>query len=142
MSSGDGGGLLESFSGEGNFFENLGSDVLNLGLGAVTYGTVGYKDGKIQGGATVEGAKVLTGAKAAEDANDQARKQFEDAKAQAEQDRLNSIAQTGKDEMRKSQMAGAARSTAASRSTNKAVASSSGGGSLTLGGDEKDFLGL
>jgi hypothetical protein len=159
MSSGNGGGKgffdnlvnVESFSGGGNFFENLGSDVLNYGTQMLTGGILGYEDGKISNGVTtnlnkkagkevVSGTKEVTGAKAAEQANDLAREQFEEAKAGAELDRKNATDQTAREEIKKSQSAAAARATATSRSTSKN--SSTGGGSVSLGDDEKDFLGL
>jgi hypothetical protein len=157
MSSGNGGGKgffdntfnLDSFSGEGNFFENLTHDVLNVGIQGMTGGILGYENGKLSNGVTtnglkksgketVSGLKEVTGAKAAEDANDMARKQFEQTKADAEQARLDSQAQIAASEMQKSKIAGAARNATASRSANKGAAI----GSYSLGSDEKDFLGL
>lgn len=155
MSSGNGGGgffdnlvNVESLSGEGNFFENAFADIVNLGVQGATLGYLGYEDGKISNGAStnvakkagkevVSGLKEVTGAKAAEEANTFAREQFDASKAQAEKDRKDALAQTARDQVNQSQMAGAARATAASRTTSKGS-----GGSLSLGQDEKDFLGL
>lgn len=161
MSSGNGGGKgffdnwvnVDSLSGGGNFFENLGNDLLNFGVQAGTGGWLSYEDGKIGNGvttnafkstgqATVSGLKTVTGAKAAEAANEVARKQFEESKAASEKDRVETIAQNARDQVRQSQMAGAARATAASRITAKGSSATSGGGSLSLGDDEKDFLGI
>lgn len=155
--NGDGGGFFDgiakvaSFGGEGNFFENLFSDVVNVGVQSATFGTVGYENGKLSNGVTTNiakksgkgtasGLKEVTGAKAAEAANDMARKQFEDAQAQAEVDRKNTLAQNARDQVNQSQTAAGARASATSRSTSKGTSTS--GGSLSLGGDEKDFLGL
>jgi hypothetical protein len=154
-SGGNGGGKgffdelvkVESFSGKGNFFENIGKDILNYGVQAGTGGWLGYEDGKISNGvttniakktgqATVSGIKEITGAKAAEDANEMARDQFNKAQADAEAARLAAINQAGKDQTRQSLMAGASRSSAA-RSANRGMGI--GGGNL---GDERDFLGL
>lgn len=155
--NGDGGGFfddlvnIESFSGEGNFFENLANDGINFGLQRATGGLVGWENGKISNGVTtnilkktgkevVSGTKTVTGAKAAEAANDMAVKQFNEAKAQAELDRKNTVAQNARDQVNQSQLAAGARASATSRSTSKGTSAS--GGSLSLGEDEKDFLGL
>lgn len=138
MSSDGEGSYLESFSGEGNFFENLGADILNVGLGTATGGLVGYKDGKIQAGATVDGLKVVTGAKAAEDATALARKQYEEQKAAAEAGRLEAQGQQSRDQMIQSQRAGAARNITSKSSANRGTAISGS----SLGTEEKDFLGL
>lgn len=140
---------VESFSGKGNFFENLGSDFLNAGLQGVTGGVIGFENGGISNGVTtnlakksgkelVSGTKEVTGAKAAEEANKVARQQFEQAAEDAKNARIEAQAATAKDQVRQSQMAGAARASATTRSANKGTAI---GGSV-LGADEKDFLGL
>lgn len=152
MSSGNGDGEgffdnlvnVESLSGGGNFFENLGNDFLNHAVQRVTMGLVGVEDGKFSNGvvtnvakktgkATVSGLKEVTGAKAAEAANDFAIEQFEETKAAAEKERFQAQSQLAADQVKQSQMAGAARN-ASSRSTP--------GGSLILGDEEKDFLGI
>ena len=157
MSGGNGGGgnffqsainsiTPESLNGEGNFFENLGSDLLNLTFQGSTFGQVGYGDGKVTGGATakvaesagqsvVSGLKEVTGAKAAEDANTMARQQFEQAKADAETARVTAQNQTAMDQVNQSKAAAAARNST-SRTTKR------GDVSLALGQDERDFLGL
>lgn len=127
---------LESTSGKGNFFENYYSDVANIALNYFTYGAVGYEDGKIGAGVSTKLVKEATGAKAAEEANTMAKKNFEQAKVDAEASRLEQINQTGKDQMRQSMLAGSARAGASSRA-NRGTAIA--GSNL---GDERDFLGL
>lgn len=129
---------VNSLSGKGNFFQNLGNDVLNYAVQYGTYGTVGFQDGKLGEGAAIKGVKVLTGAKAAEDANKIATQQFEEQKTAAETDRQNSYRQAGLQQIQQSQMAQAARNTGtANNSTNNSANNGS-----KLGGDEKDFLGV
>lgn len=140
--NGDGGGFfddlvnVESLSGKGNFFENVFADGLNGALQTVTMGLVGFEDGKISNGAstnllkkagkgTASGLKEVTGAKAAEQANELAREQFETAQADALKAREQAIYQQGVDQVRQSNLAGRVRNT----------------GTQKLG-DEKDFLGL
>ena len=157
MSGGNGGGggffdemvNFASGSGGGNFFENLGSDFLNVGLQSASLGTVGYENGKVSNGvntnvaknagqATVSGVKEVTGAKAAEQANTMARQQYEQSKIDADAARVEAQNQTAKNQMAQSRAAGAARNATSSRSATKGA----GVQSLTLGQDEKDFLGL
>lgn len=147
MSSGDGGsgkGFFdslkpESLSGKGNFFENLLTDTINytsqyFSAGLVGYGQDGVKTG-VTGTAGVNGLKEITGAKAAEDANKMAREQFEQARDDAQAERAEAIRQTGREELQKSRIAGAAR--------NARTSSGKGSyGSFSLGEDERDFLGL
>jgi hypothetical protein len=138
----------KSFSGEGNFFENFMTDVTNYGLQALTVGTVGYNGKTLDNGvatnahregrrAAMNGLKEVTGANAAEEANRQARAQFEQSKIDAEAARAESIAQVGRDQVQQSRTAGAARNATRS-SANKGTAVSS----YSLGADEKDYLGL
>lgn len=122
------------FKKGGNFFGNLINDDLNFGLQLVTGGLLGFKDGKLRAGATTELVKEMSGAKAAEDANEMARQQFEEQKLAAEQDRQNAIVMKGREQIQASMLAGAARRAG----TNTR---SFAGGAL-LGSDEKDFLGL
>jgi hypothetical protein len=136
-----GGNFFETLNTDGNFFENVLNDVINLGVQYSTYGLVGVKDGKVTTGVTsgtaLRGMKEITGAKAAEDANKLARDQFENSKAEALAQREESVRQTGREQLQQSRTAGAARATAQS-TTNRGQAF----GSFSLGGDEKDFLGL
>lgn len=153
--NGDGGGFfddlinVESLSGGGNFFENAFADIVNIGVQTATLGTVGYEDGKLSNGyvtniakksgqGTVSGLKEVTGAKAAEAANALATKQYEEAKAQAEEERANTIAQTARDQINQSQKAAGARASSTSRATPKITSS----GSSSLGDAESDYLGL
>lgn len=143
-SGGDGGNFFDDLTPEtlkgGNFFNNLIEDVVNVGVNTATFGTVGYKDGSLgtkygvvsgtAGRAVVDGTKVITGAKAAEDANEMARQQFEEQKLAAEQERQNMIVTKGREQMRASQLAGAARRAGTNVTGN------------LLGTNEKDFLGL
>lgn len=126
-----------------DFFSKVGNKFVDYTAQMFTGGFVGYQDGKFgASGVSSDMLKDVTGATAAEEANKLARQQFEEAKAEADAQRVEQQAQTGRDQIRQSQMAAAARSTASSRSANKATASSASGGGLTLGEDEKDFLGL
>lgn len=130
----------DAFNGEGNFFEGLTNDVLSGFTQYATGGFVNFKDGKFttEDASATNAVKEVTGAKAAEDANKMAQKQIDEAKAKAETDRKNAITAQAQSEMRSSQMAAAARKT----TSNKSGDVTSGTGSLTLGDDEKDFLGL
>ncbi len=146
MSGGDGGGFFDDpinslVPSKGLTFKGLIDGAINGYLQAMTVGTVGYKDGKIGKGATVElaeevgkstveGVKTVTGAKAAEDANALALEQFELTKKQAEEERQNAIQQKGVQQIQMSQLAGAARR--AGTTSNP----------ITLGSTGEDFLGL
>jgi hypothetical protein len=157
MSGGNGGGKgffdslanVDSLSGKGNFFNNLGNDILNVGVQSMSGGFVGFENGKISNGvstniakstgqAVVSGLKTVTGAKAAEEANKIATQQFEEQKASAIADRQESYRQAGLQQVQTSQQAGAARST----SRSAAATSNTNKGAFNLGGDEKDFLGV
>jgi hypothetical protein len=114
----------------GNWFDNVWQDFKKSAEES-------WKEGSTE---IAKPIKELTGAKAAEDANKQARKQFEETKANAERDRQDQIAKLGQLELQKSQAAGAARTSAQSRSS--VIGKSEAFGSFSLGEDEKDFLGL
>lgn len=128
--------------GGGNFFEN----VLNSALQMYTGGMVQYDPerggirGDIKNDVGLDIYKEISGAKAAEQVNVQAREQYEQTKADAAAARVEAQNQTAKDQMQQSRMASGARasSSATTRSTNKGTAISS----VSLGADEKDFLGL
>lgn len=131
---------LHTFKGKGNFFDNLKHDILSQTVQYASGGLLSYKDGKLAKGAstelleefgkaTLKGTKEVTGAKAAEEANQMAREQFEEQKIAAEQDRQNAIITKGREQVQASQLAGAARRAG---TTNNSL----------LGSDEKDFLGL
>lgn len=153
MSSGNGGGKgffdnivnVESLSGGGNFFENLGKDILNAGVQSATAGFVGVEDGKLSNGVTtnwykklgkevVSGTKEITGAKAAEQANKEARRQFDTQREDMFNERNASIQRTARDQMQQSQMAQGVRSAG--------TANKNTGSSQILGSYERDFLGL
>lgn len=138
---------IKSFSGGGNFFENLFSDVANWGVNTMTVGLLGYEDGKIGNGvatnalreggrAAVSGLKEVTGATAAEEANAQARAQYEQARADAEAARVEQQNRIAQSEIAKS------RSAQRSRSTQSRSRTSGGYGSFSISQDEQDFLGL
>ena len=148
MSSGDGGGLFETLkpntlSGKGNFVDNLFVDILNYGTQTATGGLVGFDtEGNFKAGQTTElaknigretvsGLKEITGAKAAEEANKMAQQQFDQEKANMDKQRVEAQNNVARDQVTQSRMAGAAR-----RSTVGSMSS------FSLGGDEKDFLGI
>ena len=155
MSSGNGGGKgffdniasVDMLSGKGNFFENVIHDVVNASIQGVTAGVLGYEDGKISNGystniakssgkAIVSGVKEVTGAKAAEQANDLARQQVAEAKAEAMKAREEAQARTARDQMTQSQVAATARNANTNKKSTAMLVGSQ------LGADEKDFLGL
>lgn len=157
MSSGNGDGAgffsnllnVESFSGGGNFFENLFVDGLNAAVQMATLGYAGYEDGKISNGINtniakkvgrevVSGVKEVTGAKAAEEANRLAREQFEEQKAAALLEREQAKQRNANEQIAASRAAGAARNAGRSNRTGNNQTT----GSFSLGQDERDFLGL
>lgn len=125
MSTGGGNSVLES--------------ALDIGINYFTGGFAGFKDD--EGGAGLNGVstsalKEVTGAKAAEEANEDARKRFDAEKAKADQDRKDAQATSARDELQKSRSAGNARGgvrSSASRGNSRFS---------NLGTDEEDFLGL
>lgn len=149
MSSGEGGGgvfkSLESktFSGKGNFFENLLSDVVNYGLQYSTSGLVGYGDGNLKTGVTTDvvvgGTKEVTGAAAAEEANRMAREQYEQTRKETAQARTAAQNQTALNQIQQSEMAQGARAYKGRTTASNAGQPVSG---ATLGGDERDYLGI
>lgn len=129
---------IKSLSGEGNFFENLFTDIANAGLQTFTGGLVGIKDGKIGAGVTTKGLKDVTGATAAEQANAQAQAQFEQARKDAEAARIEQQNKIAQDQVTQSKLAGSARTNQQTR-TNRGSGAT---GSFSVGQDERDFLGL
>jgi len=138
---------IKSFSGGGNFFDNLFSDVANYTVQTSTGGLLGYQDGKIGNGVTTnyyrevgrglrDGVKDITGATAAEEANAQARAQYEQARRDAEAARVEQQNRIAQSEIAKS------RSAQRSRSTQNRSRTSGGYGSFSISQDEQDFLGL
>lgn len=128
MSTGSGNSFLES--------------ALDVAAQAFTGGAVGFKsdEGGIGAGVTgqagVDVLKEVTGAKAAEEANEESRKRFEEEKANAEQKRKDNQALSARDELQKSRSAGNARGGV------KSSASKGNSRFSDLGTDEQDFLGL
>jgi hypothetical protein len=118
--------------GKGNFFENVLNTYLQTQTGGMVEYDKGFK-GNVQNDVGLQIIKETSGAKAAEEANEMAREQFEEQKVAAEQDRNNQILQRGREQIQASQLAGAARraGTNSNRSTG-----------TVLGSDERDFLGL
>lgn len=137
------GSATKSFTNKkGNFFENMLDGGLNATLQIASGGLVGMQDGKIGGGITgsevIKGYKEVSGVKAAEDANTMAREQYEEQKRAAELQRKNEQIALGREQMRQSNMAGAARTSSKSNNTRSAARTSNSLGA----GAEKDFLGL
>lgn len=132
----------KTLGGKGNFFENVFQDAINYQLQLATGGTIGYGNGGLKTGATTDtvvgGVKELTGAAAAEKANALARQQFEDQKNAALTARQENIANVARDQLRQSDLAGAARSASRTYSPNSGSTASGS----NLGAAERDYLGL
>ena len=120
-------------------------DILGDGLkGLVKASSVGLigidEDGKFGAGKTgkflYEGFKDVTGANAAEEANEDARSRFEEEKAKASNDVKEAKARTARDQIQASRSAGSVRGGVRGRD------GTSGSRQSTLGTDEDDFLGL
>lgn len=128
-----------STGGGNSFFESL----LDVAISLPSFGFAGYKsdEGGLTTGystnAIVNTGKELTGAKAAEEANDLARQEIQNAKDQALTDRENAQASNAADQLSKSRKAGNLRKTTGKSSTPGASSINS-----NLGQDERDFLGL
>lgn len=126
MSSGTGSGILD--------------DVVNGATQLTTFGLAGYGSGGLKTGVTgtpaVAGLKDITGATAAEEANAQARDQFNQNTAAAATDRSNAQLQDQRNQIASSQSAAAAVATSSANPNNN----TSGGKRIT--GDVSDFLGL
>jgi len=130
-----------STGGGNSFFESF----IDVAAQAFTGGNLGYKSdegGLGLGVVSGEGVDIatpilkdITGVTAAEEANADARKRFEEEKAAADKQRADNIAQSAANELIKSRSAA---------STRGGVSGSSKGQSRfsSLGGDESDFLGL
>lgn len=126
-----------------NMGQDTVNDVVNIGTQIGTGGLLGYGDdgfemgysSKLAYGAAEEPLKEITGAKAAEEANELARKQIEETKAQAEQDRANAQNANAQRQLQLSRSAAATRGGGSIRSTGLMSGNN-------LGSDERDFLGL
>jgi len=124
---------------------NIVESVIDVGLQYATYGTVGFdKDSKFglkKGVVTkgsIDGLKEITGAKAAEEANNMARQQMEEQRATTLNDRENAKKQDAANQLTLSNRAGGIRN-----QVNSSLSTSRGGNRYsTLGGEEQDFLGL
>ena len=126
------------------------TDVVDFSLQTTTGGLVGFNEDGFRKGVTgevvVDTLKDVTGANALEAANDQAQarfKQEEDARAKAQEDARNA---QYRDQLRASNIAGAARGTSArgGRGSGASGIAAGGGskGNSLLGSDVQDFLGL
>lgn len=125
-------------SSDNSVFENFLSVAANVSTG----GLVGF-DGDTNGlsmkkGAITETAKEITGANAAEEANQIAREQIEIEEQRREQQRTESIASNAIEQTALSRKAGVARSAGQTTTGNSRSVSRFS----NLGGDERDFLGL
>ena len=120
-------------TGGGNSFLDIAAQVL-------TGGVMGFDEDGVKVGITAQPGidvfKEVTGAKAAEEANEDARKRFEEEKANAEQNRKDNSALSARAELQKSRSAGNARGGV------KSSASRGNSRFSDLGTDEQDFLGL
>lgn len=128
-----------SSSDSGNsFFE----DIVNVATNIGTFGLAGFESEKgglttgVTGSPILSGVKDITGASAAEEANVDARKRFEEEKAGAEKARADAKSQSAREQVTASRLAGGARSGGTSSAASRGSRFSS------LGGDEQDFLGL
>lgn len=128
-----------STGGGNSFFES----VLDVGLQLGTFGLVGFKDdeGGLSAGITgeplVDVLKDVTGATAAEEANQLARQSMEEAKAAELQAREDARSQTAANQIAASRRAQALRTPSG---TGAPSTSPSAIGGVT--GDERDFLGV
>lgn len=129
---------MSSDSSDNSLFENFINASLNLSSG----GVLGFQSGGLAPGVladkVVEGAKEITGAAAAEEANDLARQRFEEEREKAEEQRREAQARSSRDQIIASRRAGAAQSSASNRANNANRRSQFS----ILGSDERDFLGL
>ena len=129
-----------------NTGNSLGEDLLNVVTQVGTGGLVGYEDGKLTSGVTTnvvtDGLKEITGAKAAEEANQIARQQIDDAKAARQKEIDEAKARTAREQMQASRSAASNRKAGGGRSTGERGNGASSQALSKLGSDEQDFLGL
>lgn len=128
-----------SFSGGGNFFENLVSDLASSTATVLTGGDMYYKDGKLQGtpfgnlkNTVGEALGDITGRNEARKANMDAKQNLVEEKAARDQESKNNQAKAMQNDINASNYAGAVRSSA-DQQTRRLL----GGSDLS-----KDFLGL
>lgn len=107
--------------------------LIDIGANYFSLGTIGFGKEGFKEGISVKGLKEVTGAAAAEEANEMARKQFEEQKTAAQRDRENALAANAAQQLQLSRTAGSSRkpSTTSNKPSNN-----------LLGGAERDFLGL
>lgn len=133
--------MTGSSGDENNFFnpDKILGNVIDSYTQFLTGGLVGTKNGGIKAGVTgnvaIDGVKEVTGAKAAEEANMMARKQFEQQKVDAAAARVEQQQQNARDQIVQSRLAGPKRSVVPGARVTPQT-------SNILGGDEQDFLGL
>jgi hypothetical protein len=126
-----------STGGGNSFFEST----LDIVAQAFTGGAIGFKSDEgglgvgVTGEVGVDTFKEITGAAAAEEANADARKRFEEEKAASDKQRADNVAQSAANELQKSRSAASARGGVSGSSKGQSRFSS-------LGNDESDFLGL
>jgi len=124
-----------STGGGNSAFESFIDVALQTGTG----GLLGFKDEKggigtgVIGDPLKKGLKDITGATAAEEANDAAREQLNEERAAALQEREDAKAQTAAEQLAASRRASSVRG---------GTAATTGSRFSDLGGDERDFLGL
>lgn len=111
-------------------------DLLNVATQISSFGLVGFGDKGVKKGVVsdvgIKGVKDITGATAAEEANQMARDQFEQQTAATKQDRLNAQTANKNANIAASNGVGAMRSTGTKN--NKSSSANIG--------DVKDFLGI
>lgn len=126
-----------STGGGNSFFESF----IDVGTNLFSLGSLGYKSDEggygagVYGKKGIEATKEVTGANAAEEANEQARQRFEEEKTASEKQRSDNIALSAAKELQKSRSAASARGGVSGSSKGQSRFSS-------LGSDEADFLGL
>lgn len=114
--------------------------IIDVVVQSSTGGLAGFKSDEgglakgVTGSPLVDVVKEVTGAAAAEQANVDARKRFEEEKARSKKSRQEAKQQSAREQVTASRLAGAART--GGRGTDRGSRFSS------LGSDERDFLGL
>ena len=120
-------------SGAGDFFKDL-----TKGLGDIAGGLFQATGLAAVGETVITGLKDITGASAAEEANKEAKKQFESERKAAEQERENVQTASARDQLKASKLAASVRTGGRARTSSVGASKTS-----SLGGsDVQDFLGL
>lgn len=142
---GGGGGPVQKF------IDDPIGGTINAVTNVATMGTVGYQDGRFAtsegivtktGVEGLRGVKQITGAQAAEDANNLARQQFDQQKIDAERARLEAQDQDMKNQIQQSRSAAGRGGGASGAGRSSASRASTAISNSKLGQDERDFLGL